>query len=145
MMIVMSPQATAAEVADVVTAVEAQGFTAHRSDGKESVVIGAVGIVSGEYDPRNFEVLPGVARVVRLSAPYKLASRHFKPEDTVIQIGKVAIGGPGVVLMAGPCTIESREQVEAIAPLVKAAGATILRGGAFKPRTSPYSFQGMGE
>ena len=81
--------------------------------------------------------------MVRLSAPYKLASRHFKPEDTVIQIGKVAIGGPGVVLMAGPCTIESREQVEAIAPLVKAAGATILRGGAFKPRTSPYSFQGM--
>ncbi|MCC6999931.1 MAG: 3-deoxy-7-phosphoheptulonate synthase [Deltaproteobacteria bacterium] len=145
MMIVMSPQATAAEVADVVTAVEAQGFTAHRSDGKESTVIGAVGIVSGEYDPRNFEVLPGVARVVRLSAAYKLASRHFKPEDTVVQIGKVAIGGPGVVLMAGPCTIESREQVEAIAPLVKAAGATILRGGAFKPRTSPYSFQGMGE
>jgi 3-deoxy-7-phosphoheptulonate synthase len=104
-----------------------------------------VGVVSGDTDPRIFEVLPGVVRVVRLSAPYKLASRLFKPEDTVVQLGGVAIGGKDVVLMAGPCTIESREQVEAIAPLVKAAGARILRGGAFKPRTSPYSFQGMGE
>jgi 3-deoxy-7-phosphoheptulonate synthase len=147
MMIVMSPQATPEQVEEVVARVTAEGFSPHRSDGKDHTVIGCVGHLNIEaVDPRQFELLPGVARVVRISVPYKLSSRTFKREDTVVQAGRgVAIGGEEVILMAGPCTIESREQVDAIAPAVKSAGAKIMRGGAFKPRTSPYAFQGMGE
>ena len=126
--------------------IKTEGFQPHRSDGKEQTVIGVVGIVDRDVDPRLFEILDGVAKVVRISSPYKLASRQFKEEDTIVDVGKgVVVGGPEVVLMAGPCTIESKEQVDAIAPIVAAAGARIMRGGAFKPRTSPYSFQGMGE
>src|SRR5262249_6959924 len=147
MMIVMSPQATPEQIESVVERVKLEGFTPHRSDGKENTVIGCVGHVNIDaVDPRQFELLPGVAPVVRISVPYKLSSRTFKSEDTVIDAGRgVKIGGNEVVLMAGPCTIESRDQVEALAPMVKAAGAKVMRGGAFKPRTSPYSFQGMGE
>ena len=147
MMIVMSPQATPEQIDGVIERVKSEGFTPHRSDGQENTVIGCVGHVNVEaVDPRQFELLAGVAQVVRISVPYKLSSRTFKPQDTVVDAGNgVRIGGAEVVLMAGPCTIESREQVEAIAPLVKRAGAKIMRGGAFKPRTSPYSFQGMGE
>jgi 3-deoxy-7-phosphoheptulonate synthase len=147
MMIVMSPQATPEQVEQVVQKVEQEGFTTHRSDGKDHTVIGCVGRMDVDrVDPRQFELLPGVAQVVRISVPYKLSSRTFKPEDTVVDLGNgVTVGGPEVVLMAGPCTIESREQVDAIAPMVKAAGARVMRGGAFKPRTSPYAFQGMGE
>src|SRR5262245_22846113 len=147
MMIVMSPQATPEQIEDVIAHVKAEGFTPHRSDGQENTVIGCVGHVNIEaVDPRQFELLPGVSQVVRISVPYKLSSRTFKPHDTVIEVGHgVRVGGPEVVLMAGPGTIESRDQVEAIAPMVKAAGAKVMRGGAFKPRTSPYSFQGMGE
>jgi 3-deoxy-7-phosphoheptulonate synthase len=147
MMIVMSPQATPEQVEAVVARVTAEGFTPHQSVGKENTVIGCVGHVNIDaVDPRQFELLPGVSQVVRISVPYKLSSRTFKSEDTVIDAGKgVLVGGPEVVLMAGPCTIESRDQVDAIAPLVKLAGAKIMRGGAFKPRTSPYAFQGMGE
>jgi 3-deoxy-7-phosphoheptulonate synthase len=141
----MTPHATAAEVDSVVSSIEAEGLQAHRSDGKEQTVIGIIGIVDRIVDPRQFEVMAGVAQVVRISSPYKLASRQFQEKDTIVDVGGVPIGGPEVVLMAGPCTIESRAQVEAIAPTVKAAGALIMRGGAFKPRTSPYSFQGMGE
>src|SRR5262249_18025892 len=114
---------------------------------KDHTVIGCVGHVNVDaVDPRQFELLPGVSQVVRISVPYKLSSRTFKREDTVIDAGRgVKIGGPQVVLMAAPCTIESGDQVDAIAPLVKSAGAKVMRGGAFKPRTSPYSFQGMGE
>ena len=147
MMIVMSPQATPEQIEAVVARVSNEGFTPHRSDGKENTVIGCVGHVNVDaVDPRQFELLAGVSQVVRISVPYKLSSRTFKREDTVVDAGRgVLIGGPEVILMAGPCTIESREQVEAIAPLVKKAGAKVMRGGAFKPRTSPYSFQGMGE
>jgi 3-deoxy-7-phosphoheptulonate synthase len=147
MMIVMSPQATPDQIQSVIDHIQKEGFTAHRSDGADHTVIGAVGHLNPEaVDPRQFELLAGVVRVVRISVPYKLSSRTFKKEDTVIDAGNgVLIGGDEVVLMAGPCTIESREQVEAIAPLVKKAGAKIMRGGAFKPRSSPYSFQGMGE
>jgi 3-deoxy-7-phosphoheptulonate synthase len=147
MMIVMSPQATPEQIEAVVERVKKEGFTPHRSDGQENTVIGCVGHVDIDaIDPRQLGLLPGVAQVVRISAPYKLSSRTFKREDTVIDAGRgVKIGGPEVVLMAGPCTIESREQVDAIAPLVKRAGAKVMRGGAFKPRTSPYTFQGMGE
>jgi 3-deoxy-7-phosphoheptulonate synthase len=147
MMIVMSPRATPEEIESVVKRIGEEGFTAHRSDGKENTVIGCVGHVNPDaVDPRQFELLAGVAQVVRISVPYKLSSRTFKKEDTVIDAGRnVKIGGDEVILMAGPCTIESKDQVEAIAPLVKKAGARVMRGGAFKPRTSPYSFQGMGE
>jgi len=146
MMIVMTPHATPEQIELVLDHVKTEGFQPHRSDGKEQTVIGVVGIIDREVDPRQFEVLDGVAKVVRLSSPFKLASRQFKEEDTIVDVGKgVKVGGREVVLMAGPCTIESKAQVEAIAPIVAAAGARIMRGGAFKPRTSPYSFQGMGE
>src|SRR6185369_6406061 len=107
-------------------------------------VIGAVG-TRMTMDPRDIEVMEGVREVVRITEEFKLASRTFKPEDTVITVGGVKIGGHEVVVMAGPCTVENAAQVKAIAPLVRRAGARILRGGAFKPRTSPYSFQGLGE
>ena len=146
MMIVMTPHATPEQIDSVLEHVQAEGFQPHRSDGKEQTVIGVVGILDRDVDPRQFEVLDGVAKVVRISSPYKLASRQFKEEDTIVDVGRgVKIGGSEVVLMAGPCTIESKEQVDAIAPIVAQAGARIMRGGAFKPRTSPYSFQGMGE
>jgi len=146
MMIVMSPQATAEQIRHVIDAVEAEGFQVHRSDGQTHTVLGCVGQWPADFDPRTFELLPAVVQVIRISSPYKLASRTFKPENTVIELpGGVTVGASEVTLMAGPCTIESREQVEAIAPLVRQAGARIMRGGAFKPRTSPYSFQGLGE
>jgi 3-deoxy-7-phosphoheptulonate synthase len=146
MMIVMSPKATPDQIKHVVESVEAEGFQVHRSDGQAQTVLGCVGAVRETIDTRQFELLAGVAQVLRISSPYKLASRTFKSEDTVINLpGGVQVGGSGVVLMAGPCTIESKDQVEHLAPLVKQAGAKIMRGGAFKPRTSPYAFQGMGE
>jgi 3-deoxy-7-phosphoheptulonate synthase len=107
-------------------------------------VLGGVGPVD-EMDPADFEAMEGVKECHRIVSPYKLASRHFKPQGTVIKIGKVEIGGPHVVTMAGPCSVESREQIEKVAEIIAAEGAQILRGGAFKPRSSPYSFQGMGE
>ncbi|UCG13453.1 MAG: 3-deoxy-7-phosphoheptulonate synthase [Deltaproteobacteria bacterium] len=109
----------------------------------DDTIIGAVGQVS--RDLRFFEQLPGVAKVVPLSRPYKLVSREMHPEDTVVQIGDVELGGPRIVVVAGPCAVESREQAMSIARKVKDAGAVLFRGGAFKPRTSPYSFQGLGE
>src|SRR5210317_74111 len=112
------------------------------STGGETV-IGAVGKVS--RDIRVFEQLPGVAKVIPLTRPYKLVSREMHPEDTVVQIGDVELGGPRIVVIAGPCAIEDREQAMTIAREVKSAGAVLFRGGAFKPRTSPYSFQGLGE
>ncbi len=146
MMVVMAPHATPEEIDNLTKSIEAQGFSAHRSDGKEQTVIGVVGIVERDVDPRQFEVQKGVAQVVRISSPFKLASRQFQTADTVVAISdRLAVGEREVVLMAGPCTIENAAQVEAIAPTVKKAGAKIMRGGAFKPRTSPYSFQGMGE
>jgi 3-deoxy-7-phosphoheptulonate synthase len=98
-----------------------------------------------DFDTRNIELLEGVAEVVRISAPYKLASRHFRPEGSVVQLGKgVAVGGEQIVMMAGPCSVENPEQIETVAAFVAKHGAKVLRGGAFKPRTSPYSFQGLG-
>src|ERR1700760_4641980 len=142
MMIVMTPHATAEQIDSVVDHIKTEGFQPHRSDGKEQTVIGVVGILDRDIDPRQFEVLTGVAKVVRISSPFKLASRQFQETDTIVDVGRgVKIGGTEVVLMAGPCTIENREQVEAIAPIVAKAGAKIMRGGAFKPRTSPYAFQ----
>jgi 3-deoxy-7-phosphoheptulonate synthase len=109
-------------------------------------VLGAVGIASGEVDITLFEVLPGVQEVHRISSPYKLAGRSFRPEGTIVRLGNgIEVGGKEVIVMAGPCSVESRDQIFLIAQQVADAGARVLRGGAFKPRSSPYSFQGMGE
>jgi 3-deoxy-7-phosphoheptulonate synthase len=143
MVVVMSERATNEQVERVIAQLVEMGFDIHRSTGALRTVIGAVGGKTG--DPRLVEVLEGVQEVLRITEPYKLASRTFRPENTVITIDDVRIGGDEVVVMAGPCSAETEEQVEASAVAVKRAGAKILRGGAFKPRSSPYSFQGLGE
>jgi 3-deoxy-7-phosphoheptulonate synthase len=143
MVVVMQERATEAQIQNVIEHLVGMGFDVHRSTGTSRTVIGAVG--SGQGDPQLLEVQDGVHEVLRISEPYKLASRTFKPENSVVTIGDVRIGGEEVVVMAGPCSAESEEQVEATAAAVKRAGAKILRGGAFKPRSSPYSFQGLGE
>jgi len=142
-LIVMSPAATEGELDAVIARLVEKGFDVHRSTGAERTVLGAVGHVENS-DPRFFEDMPGVFEVVRISEPYKLAGRTFQPRDSVISVRGVPVGGDEVVVMAGPCTIESRDQVRESARAVAKAGARILRGGAFKPRTSPYSYQGMG-
>ena len=143
MVVVMNERATEAEIQAVVAQLVEMGFDVHRSTGVNRTVIGAVG--NGNGDPQLLEVQGGVQEVLRITEPYKLASRTFKPENTAITIGDVRIGGDEVVVMAGPCSAESEEQVETTAAAVKRAGAKVLRGGAFKPRSSPYSFQGLGE
>jgi 3-deoxy-7-phosphoheptulonate synthase len=144
MVVVMQVRATEAQVARVVAQLVEMGFDVHRSTGALRTVIGAVG-GNRQGDPRLLEVLEGVQEVLRITEPYKLASRTFRQENTVITIGDLRIGGDEVVVMAGPCSAEHEEQVEASAAAVKRAGAKVLRGGAFKPRSSPYSFQGLGE
>jgi len=145
MMIVMQAQATESEVRAVLEAITHHGFQPHVSRGEERVVIGVVG-EARHAEPDAFLRLPGVARVVPLSHPYKLASREFQAEDRTVWVGDVPIGGQHeVVFIAGPCSVESRSQLLETAHAVKEAGARMLRGGAFKPRTSPYSFQGLGE
>jgi 3-deoxy-7-phosphoheptulonate synthase len=144
MVVVMQERATEEQVQRVIAQLVEQGFDVHRSTGALKTVLGAVG-GNRECDPRLIEVLDGVQEVIRITEPYKLASRTFKPEATVIQIGDVRIGGDEVIVMAGPCSAENEAQVQATAVAVKRAGAKVLRGGAFKPRSSPYSFQGHGE
>ena len=144
MVVVMQERATDEQVTRVVAQLVEMGFDVHRSTGALRTVIGAVG-GNREGDPRLLEVLEGVQEVLRITEPYKLASRTFRQENTVITIGDLRIGGDEVVVMAGPCSAETQEQVEASAAAVKRAGAKVLRGGAFKPRSSPYSFQGLGE
>ncbi|MGA7615265.1 MAG: 3-deoxy-7-phosphoheptulonate synthase [Thermoanaerobaculia bacterium] len=143
MVIVMEKSATEAEIEKVVGDLTERGFDVHRSTGSEQTVLGVVGKVE-TLDQREFELYHGVQEVVRVSEPYKLASRTFKREKTIIDVRGVKIGGPEVVIMAGPCTIENERQVFETASRVARSGAKILRGGAYKPRTSPYSFQGMG-
>jgi len=143
MVIVMEETATEEQVSNVIDKLVKLGFDIHRSTGVRHTVLGAVG--GRIIDTRDLELLDGVKEVLRISAPYKLASRAFKPDGTKIRIKDVVIGDREVVVMAGPCTVESRDQVMAIAEIVYQEGAKILRGGAFKPRTSPYSFQGLGE
>ncbi|HKP12640.1 MAG TPA: 3-deoxy-7-phosphoheptulonate synthase, partial [Blastocatellia bacterium] len=143
MVIVMEETATDEQISAVIDRLVKLGFDIHRSTGVQYTVLGAVG--GHMVDTRDIELLAGVKEVHRITSPYKLASRSFKPEPTRIKIKDVVIGGPEVIMMAGPCTVESRDQVMAIAEIVAAGGAKVLRGGAFKPRTSPYSFQGMGE
>jgi 3-deoxy-7-phosphoheptulonate synthase len=143
MIIVMEENAADEQISVVIERLVRLGFDIHRSTGVRHTVLGAVG--GRVIDTRDIELIEGVKEVLRISAPYKLASRAFKPDGTRIKIRDVTIGGPEVIMMAGPCTVESRDQVMAIAELAAASGAKVLRGGAFKPRTSPYSFQGLGE
>jgi 3-deoxy-7-phosphoheptulonate synthase len=140
----MQEGATEKQIQTVIDRMVAMGLAVHRSTGVVHTVLGGVGPVAG-FDPIDLEVMEGVKEAHRIMSPYKLASRHFRPEGTVVKVGNVEIGGNEVVVMAGPCSVESREQVLCVAEIVARAGAKILRGGAFKPRSSPYSFQGMGE
>ena len=149
MIIVMKHNATAQEINGVVEHIESLGFRAHLSAGEERTIIGVIGD-ERPVEPEHFELFAGVERAVRILHPFKLASRDFHPEDSVVKINgsssvdAISVGGNQVILMAGPCSVESREQLMATTAAVKAAGAHILRGGAWKPRTSPYAFQGLG-
>jgi 3-deoxy-7-phosphoheptulonate synthase len=143
-LIVMERAATDEDVGRVVAAAERLGLKAHPIPGAQRTAIGLTGN-KGAIGPAAFENLPGVREVLQVSHPYKLVSREFHPEDSVVPIGGVPVGGAALVVVAGPCAVESREQMLAVAREVKRLGAHLLRGGAFKPRTSPYSFQGLGE
>jgi 3-deoxy-7-phosphoheptulonate synthase len=144
MIVSMQEKATDEQIDVVIEAMEESGVDVHRTTGATQTVLAAVGATAG-LDLGKFEVLPGVLNVIRISSPYKLAGRTFRPEGTVVRFANGAqIGGERVAVIAGPCAIENREQIFAIAACVKAAGAGFLRGGAFKPRSSPYAFQGLG-
>jgi 3-deoxy-7-phosphoheptulonate synthase len=144
MIIVMHRGVTEPQIAQVTERLKEEGFSVHLSQGVERTIIGAVGD-KGRLESLALEAFPAVERVVSILQPYKLAGREFHPQDTVIEIGDIKIGGDVLHVMAGPCAVESRDQLLESARAVKAAGATILRGGAFKPRTSPYAFQGLEE
>ncbi len=144
MIVVMKAGCSQEEISHVTKRIEDIGLKAHISQGVEHTVIGVLGKVFPELRD-TLELLPGVDQVIPVSKPYKLASREFHPQDTIVKLKSVNIGGDEIVVMAGPCAIESEEQLLTTAQAVKAAGATILRGGAFKPRTSPYQFRGLGE
>jgi 3-deoxy-7-phosphoheptulonate synthase len=144
MLVVMRQDATADEIRGVVEAVEARGYKAHPIPGAHRTAIGITGNKGADEAPA-FETLPGVLEVIPVTHAYKLVSREVKPDDSVVRVGGVPIGGSELAVVAGPCAVESREQLLTVARAVKAAGAQLLRGGAYKPRTSPYSFQGLGE
>jgi 3-deoxy-7-phosphoheptulonate synthase len=144
MFVAMKPHATEAEFDAVIEKVRALGLTPHPIAGTERRVVAVVGN-TGAVDPDDFAMLPGVAEALRVSQPFKLVSREVKEEGTVIDVGGVRIGGRAIVVMAGPCSVESKDQILETARAVKKAGASILRGGAWKPRTSPYEFQGLRE
>ena len=141
MLIIMNQGATQQDVDKVRLFIEKKGFTAHISMGEVHTVIGAVG--GKVIDPRDIELLAGVSEVIRITSSYKLVSRVFQPEDTVVEVNGVKFGGNNLGMIAGPCTVESYEQMDKTAAALKKSGVRILRGGAFKPRTSPYAFQGM--
>ena len=144
MIIVMQQDATERQIQGVIDRLVEMGFDVHRSTGVMHTVLGGVG-GKEQVDLEIFEVMDGVKEAHRIVSPYKLASRSFRPAGTVVKIGDVEIGGPRVVVMAGPCSVESRDQIERSAEVVARAGAQAIRGGAFKPRSSPYAFQGLGE
>ncbi|MBI4315195.1 MAG: 3-deoxy-7-phosphoheptulonate synthase [Chloroflexi bacterium] len=144
MIIVMKARASTAQVSAVVKRIESMGYRAHLSQGEETTIIGVVGD-DRPIDHSQFELLDGVERTMPVLKPFKLASRDMHPADSLIPLNGNKVGAPEVVIIAGPCSVESRSQILETAHAVKEAGATALRGGAFKPRTSPYSFQGMGE
>ena len=147
MIIILRPEATEADLQALVENIEERGYGVHISKGVEKTIVGAIGAPDEDKAviAEQLESLPYVERVVPILKPYKLVGREFHPDKTVIDVGGVKIGGKQIVVMAGPCCVESEEQTIETAKIVKAAGAGILRGGAFKPSTSPYSFQGLGE
>ena len=144
MVVILETVVTEKQIEDIIRVLHDHGFDVHRSTGIRQTVLGAIG-VHPEFDHRQIELLPGVAEVVRVTEPFKLASHAFKREGSIFDIGGVKIGGNEVVIMAGPCSVENEEQIFSIAKIVSEAGVKIMRGGAFKPRTSPYAFQGLGE
>jgi 3-deoxy-7-phosphoheptulonate synthase len=143
MIIVMKASASDKEVTEITRRIESAGLKSHLSQGVQHTIIGVIGQIFPELKD-TLENMPGVDDVILVSKPYKLASREFHPQDTIIKIGNIAIGGKEIVVMAGPCAVENEDQLLSTARAVKAAGATILRGGAFKPSTSPYNFRGLG-
>ncbi len=145
MIIVMKARAPEEQIQDVCRRVEELGFRPHLSRGEVRTIIGCVGDERGKPRLQSLELLPGVESVVPILQPFKLASREVRPEKTIVRVGDLAIGGERLCIMAGPCSVESEEQILASAMAVREAGATVLRGGAFKPRTSPYAFQGLEE
>jgi 3-deoxy-7-phosphoheptulonate synthase len=144
MIIILKSGVTDEQIDHVIEKAESLGLKAHLSRGTHRTIIGLIGDES-QFQPEQFQVLSGVADVIRVLPPYKLASNEAHPAPSVVQVGKVKIGGGHLAMIAGPCAIESAERMDAIAGSVRASGANILRGGAFKPRTSPYAYQGMGE
>src|SRR5918999_1810049 len=143
MVVVMNERATEAQVDAVIARLIELGMDVHRSSGATRTVLGVVG--ANKIEKEMIEILEGVSEVLRITEPYKRASRSYRPEDTIVQVDDVRIGGDEGIVMAGPCSAETEEQCHASAAAVKRAGAKVLRGGAFKPRSSPYSFQGHGE
>jgi len=143
MIVEMKTGATNEDVRRVVERAESLGLEIQMNYGTNKTVVAILGSITGQLPSDTFAVLPGVETVVRIMKPYKLASREFKAEDSVITVDGVEIGAKRFVVMAGPCAVESREQLMQTAKAVKAAGASVVRGGAFKPRTSPFSFQGL--
>jgi 3-deoxy-7-phosphoheptulonate synthase len=144
MLVVMQAGATEPQIQTVIDRLVGMGFTIHRSTGVVHTVLGGVGPMD-DFDPADFEVMDGVKECHRIMSPYKLASRTFRPDGTVVRVGNLEFGGQQIVAMAGPCSIENRDQIECIAEMVFKSGAKVIRGGAFKPRSSPWSFQGLGE
>ena len=144
MIVAMQESASEDQIQHVIDRLVRLGFEIHRSTGARQTVLGGVG-VPHDFDTREVEMLPGVQEVHRITSPYKLAGRSFRPEGTVVKFPNgIQIGGKKIVVMAGPCSVESREQLFTVAEQIGKAGARVLRGGAFKPRSSPYSFQGLG-
>lgn len=144
MIVVLEKNVTDSQLNNVIKHLEDFGFAIHKSAGEARMILGAIG-VQPNFDIRKIKILDGVEEVYRITEPFKLASRSFKKDNTTIKIKDVVIGGNEVNVIAGPCSVESEEQIMIIAELVKKSGVKILRGGAFKPRSSPYSFQGLGE
>ncbi len=144
MIVVMNINASAREISDVIARIRAMGYDVHLSEGKERTIIGVIGR-GRPLDREQLALLPGVQSVMPVSHPFKIASREYHPDDTLIPLNGIMVGGPNLAIIAGPCSVESREQIIETAHAVREAGAPALRGGAFKPRSSPYAFQGLGE
>ncbi len=145
MIVVMAVNASTREVSDVIARIRSMGYDVHLSEGKERTIIGVIGRGGRPIERDQLALMPGVQDVVPVSHPYKIASREYHPDDTLIPLNGIEVGGPNLALIAGPCSVEDRTQIIETAHAVREAGATALRGGAFKPRTSPYAFQGLGE
>ncbi len=144
MIVVMNINASAREISDVIARIRAMGYDVHLSEGKERTIIGVIGR-GRPIDREKLALMSGVQSVMPVSHPFKIASREYHPDDTLIPLNEIMVGGPDLAIIAGPCSVESREQIIETAHAVREAGATALRGGAFKPRSSPYAFQGLGE